>query len=88
VFEIGYRGVDWQVTVGNELETLQAVIPVIHAVAFLGRSAGGCERSSVGLDPTSHATGRVVDHKKCRDAGSKKYLPLQGIKPRPSRPAY
>jgi len=73
---------------GNELGILQAVIPVIHAVALLGRSAGGGERSSVRLDPSRHATGRVVDRKKCRDAGAKKYLPLQGIKPRPSRPTY
>lgn len=73
---------------GNELESLQAVISVIHAVALLGRSASGGERSSVGIDPSSHATGRVVVSKKLRDAGAKKYLPLQGIEPRPARPAY
>ena len=73
---------------GDEFATLRDVTPVIHAVAFLGRNAGGGERTSVGLDPSSHVIGRAVNHKKCRDAGAKKYLPLQGIKPRPSRPAY
>jgi hypothetical protein len=58
---------DWQVTVGNELEALRAVIHVIHAVAFLGRSAGGDERSSLRPDPSSHGIGRGVDHKKCRE---------------------
>jgi hypothetical protein len=73
------RGVDWQVTVGNELEALRAVIHVIHAVTFLGSSAGGGERSSLRLSPSSHGIGRGVNHKKCRNAGSKKYLPLQGF---------
>lgn len=60
---------DWQVKVCKGLEALRVVIHIIHAVAFLGHSTGGGERSSLRLEPSSQGTGRRVDHKKCRDWG-------------------